>query len=283
MDEQKLEKLAINLSGLMKGTDFSPQNCYDQLKGLFQSQKDFFLRLDKNILFKLIIYVYSYKNTKSFDLARKIMNNLFFAKLFQYNDQLFSEECDECRGNGYETCGHCGGDGDMECSHCDGTGELTCGDCNGSGEFDGEKCDECDGKGEVECYNCQGDGKESCDDCDGSGQVDCDVCGGSGMYETDDLSIRTYDICSWDKDLENRCEIYMGSREPVISDVKFSEPDKKNIIVLDYEDTKLFTEETDEDNFPDSSMLYCLAKDDEVRLLFSGMFKVKYKNTSDQW
>lgn len=284
MDDQKIEKFAKNIAGLLPENVVTPQDCHDKLKRIFNNQRDFFSRFDPKLLLKTIIYVYSFKKTNGFDLARNILNNLFFAKIFKYNGDNFVEECENCDGNGYVDCDYCGGRGDYQCDECEGSGELTCKVCDGSGEIEGERCDECDGRGVTSCDYCEGDGRQSCNDCNGNGSQDCDSCDGNGEVKTNDLAVTTYQICCWDKELKDKCELYEGEKTPVISDEDFDSI--SDYIILGMEDNdRLFTEETDESNLPEMDMLYCLAYDDEpkIRLLSGSHFGLIFRNLTDSW
>ncbi|MFX0126103.1 MAG: hypothetical protein ACFFAE_20950, partial [Candidatus Hodarchaeota archaeon] len=49
--------------------------------------------------------------------------------------QTFTQQCDECFGDGIFPCPLCGGSGGAICKKCDGTGKRECKECKGTGIF----------------------------------------------------------------------------------------------------------------------------------------------------
>lgn len=251
--EMKLRSLSKKLEGLMQH-NARPQHIYPTLVGLIKSQPDYFKLFDVKFLIELIFYIYSFKETGDFILGKKMVDNLFFASFLVPSDKNHVEGCDSCGGDGVENCSECDGTGNIECDNCDNNGEEECYECDGEGwescdtcdgtgeDEEGNECNECGGSGEVTCdvcnrkgkitcNVCDGDKDISCNECQGNGYFTCSECYGSGDLETDELLYDVYEICSWSKDLYNRCELLCNTDRPTISSEDY-DPLKDDFILL---------------------------------------------------
>jgi hypothetical protein len=238
MDNNKLKKLAVNLSEIMEGQFNTPQKTFDEFQVIYQNQKEYFSRFSSSDLIKLIFYIFSYKETGGMKLADNILNNLAFASLFYTSGNYYHDTCDNCEGNGYERCDECNGHGEVDCSTCD-----------GSGEDDGEPCYDCQGDGQVMCNNCGGDGDINCSDCDGEGDI-----------ETDRLELEHYQICTWDSGIKTQCELEEGTKEPAMSEYDFDRL-RDEYIILSQSDLNAELR-----NFVEIDEVYCLSYSDELKL-----------------
>jgi len=272
MDEKKLKRLAITLTDYLDGSD-NPTDIYNQLSRIWKSQDQYFRHLKNETLFKLMFYVISLKKTGNFNFAEKMLNNLFFAGLFKTSGNNYSTECETCNGDGREECGWCSGDGRIDCDVCDGRGAVDCEECGGDGEDEyGEKCGECAGVGEVDCSNCAGEGRIDCGECDGSGSDVCSTCDGEGVIETEEYIVDFYQICSWDQDLKNKCELWEGTKTPVLSVNEFYDMEDQ-MIILDYNEEDHFEFQGSVEDDPDFGKVYCARTDDEPTLHKSSSMK----------
>lgn len=278
MDE-KIKKLASKIDGMFPSTDLSAQDIYTHLTSVMENQKDYFRHIKQPDIIKLVVYLYSLHKTGKYELGDKILNNLSFLILLQKTDDNYIKDCDECGGGGNVTCDSCDGDGENECSECDGTGEVTCSECDGNGVDDeGNSCDECNGKGKVECDYCDGNGQVSCDTCGGDGSETCRECEGNGEIETSDVYYSMYHVCSWDKTLNNLCEINVDTLNPVCNDNNI-EDYHENMITL-YEDNQHTENETFDDDI-DSSEFYCIEYSDEPLLQRHSNMKIYIEDGED--
>jgi len=272
MNEEKLQKLAIKISDLIKDSS-SIQRVYEQMTKVFNKQKIFFDHFSRENLIKIIFYVYSYKTTKDFALATSILNNLFFAGLYNNTGDEYVENCGDCDGYGEVSCDYCSGDGQIECGDCSGTGQMDCEECDGEGTIDDDgdevECHDCSGRGTIECDTCGGDGYERCQECVGSGNKECEECSGKGSIDTDESQVTFYSICSWDKELKDKCELWEDTRTPVMSHEEFSNSDKILILKIDTEGHYGFGDEA-----PDEEMVYCSSVDDEPRLFINTKMEI---------
>jgi hypothetical protein len=270
MDE-KLKKLAVKVEGLIKAFS-TPQETYDSLTELARKQKEYFMYLGEVNFVKLAICIYSLKETKRFDLADKLMDNLMFAELVSTENNQYSYTCDECGGDGYTDCGECDGRGKVECNNCEGKGEITCTECDGDGRQMGdgewEDCESCDGEGETQCEYCDGEGDIECEYCDGNQQVQCDSCDGEGEIDSDtDVVYSTFTIVTWNKDIQNTCELKEGLVEPAMSEYDFDRL-RDEYITLFFEDTMHGPL-----NIVENEM-YCVDYGDEPQLAFTSSMHV---------
>jgi len=216
---EKLQKLATKMVGLFKEGEFnSPQECFDLFKVIYKQQYDYFRQLSPDGIIKLVLYIYSLKNTGNFKLAEQILNKLGFASLFITQGNVYEISCDNCGGEGYYNCDNCDGNGNVECNTCDGEGRTE--------EEDNEwvDCDECGGNGEVYCDQCGGGGTQNCGECDGS-----------GILETSELEYEYIVIATWNNDIKNACELRAGTLEPILSEYDIDTL-RDNYIILGHQD-----------------------------------------------
>ena len=238
MDE-KLQRLATKIVGLIKGELENPQDCFEKFAIVYKSQYDYFQNFEPSNLLKLIFYIYSFKNTGNFKLAESLLNKSSFATLFRMDSDYYEE-----------TCNHCGGDGNIRCDVCGGSGTIECGDCDGSGEdAEGESCDYCQGGGDVECPECGGTGDFTCITCDGSGGI-----------ETSEHPYYFYFIITWNTFIKNRCELESGTMTPALSEYDFDRLQDDYIILGYDEDHAEFRSRVQSNEY------YCTTYNDEPEL-----------------
>lgn len=271
---EKIKKLAVKIEGLVN-TFGTPQDTYDNLTEIARNQQDYFKYLGESNFVKLAIYIYSLKETKRFDLADKWINNLMFAELVTTENEQYSYTCDECGGDGYIDCGECNGRGKVECNNCEGNGEITCPDCDGDGRQMGdgewEDCESCDGEGETECEYCDGEGETECEYCSGNQQVQCEYCDGNGEVDSDtDVVYTTFTIVTWNKDIQNACELKEGLVEPAMSEYDFDRL-RDEYITLFFDDTLHGPLNVVENE------MYCVDYSDEPNLVFTQRMHVDLK------
>jgi hypothetical protein len=236
----KLKRLAKNISELLPDNPKSPQNVFDSFSNnVYESQKDYFNALGSDSIIKIILYIYSLKETGEFKMGDNMINRLSFASLF-FTSGNYSQI----------TCDSCGGDGVVECDYCNHNGLASCEECGGDGtDSDGEECGDCGGQGEVYCNNCGGDGGITCSSCDGTGEV-----------ESDEVEYNYSYICTWNNEIKNLCELNEGTQEPAMSEYDFDRLSDDYI-------TLFYTEEAAElRNFVDTNVLYCISYLDEPKL-----------------
>lgn len=244
---EKIKNLAIKLSGLIKGDVESPSDVYSQLKEIMKKQSSYFTQLNKidnSLIIKLIFYIFSLKNSKDFKLGENMLNKLFFASFFTTEGDFPVVRCQDCRGDGYIPCNNCGG-----------SGKETCQECNGNGEFyleDGER---------IPCNECDGDGEIGCGDCNGNGDNICHMCNGAGDIDDEQKFVYTiYDICCWNTNVKNRCELTINTDEPSFNYENFEDVLKYSLVLDHREENGEF-----KDN-PITDVYYCFGLDDEPTL-----------------
>jgi hypothetical protein len=271
---EKIKKLAVKVEALVKyfGT---PQDTYDDLVKLAKNQKDYFIYLGEANFVKLAIYIYSLKETKGFELADKWINNLAFAELVTTENNKYTYTCDECGGDGYTDCSECSGRGKVQCNNCEGKGELECPECDGDGRQMGdgewEDCESCDGEGETECEYCDGEGDITCDYCNGDQQTQCENCDGQGEIDSDtDVVYSTFTIVTWNKDIQDACELNEGIVEPAMSEYDFDRL-RDEYIILFFDDTLHGPL-----NILENEM-YCVDYSDDPNLVFTQRMHVDLK------
>jgi len=228
-DSKKFVKsTAKSLEGLIKGDSVTVEKIYKKLIDLIKDTEEFFFDLEPDFLLNLTIYIFSLKKTGNFDLGDKILKNICFASFICPTGEFRLEECDSCDGIGIEYCSECDSDGNVDCYKCDGNGHIDCNTCGGFGSIQDENSDEDD----IDCPNCSGEGKESCDYCDGDGVISCTECGGDGRttchncdgggeIETTDSVCDMYDVCFWDKNMYDRCELTLNTLETTFTSEEF--------------------------------------------------------------
>ena len=217
MDE-KIKKTATKLQGLVKHYDGPPGEVYYDVRKIAETQSEYFFHLGADNIIKLTLYIYSLKKTGDLKLGEKMINNLSFIQLLTTENKSTIQECKSCDGMGETPCKICKGIGAIECSRCDGSGEVSCEWCD---YHDMEECEECDGRETVDCTRCNGSGAVDCRACN-SGQEVCETCGGEGGIESEDeVSYEIYFIATWNKQIQDLCELRAESLEPVMSLTQF--------------------------------------------------------------
>ena len=66
----KLKRLAKNISELLPDTSKSPQQVFDLFAGrIYDSQEDYFRALGGEAIVKIVLYIYSFKETGDFKMG----------------------------------------------------------------------------------------------------------------------------------------------------------------------------------------------------------------------
>ena len=217
MDE-KIKKIASNLQDLVSHYD-NPGEVYYDIRKIAETQSDYFYYLGPDNIIKLTLYIYSLKKTGDLKLGEKMINNLSFVQLLTTENKSTIKECESCDGSGMESCEKCKGTGSIECPTCEGDGEVSCEWCD---DYDGEECDECLGSETMNCSNCKGSGEVYCPSCRREGETVCETCGGEGEIESEDeVSYEIYFIATWNKQIQDLCELRTETLEPVMSLTQF--------------------------------------------------------------
>ena len=236
----KLKRLAKNISELIPDNPKSPQEVFDSFGArIYESQKSYFEAIGGDSIIKIVLYIYSLKETGEFKMGDDMINKLSFASLFYTSGNYRHTECSNCEGSGSVNCDYCSHDGLIDCEECGGDGINS----------DKDECGECNGQGQVYCDNCGGDGNITCSDCDAVGEV-----------ETDELEYTYSYICTWNNEIKNMCELNEGTTEPAMSEYDFDRLSDDYI-------TLAYTEEAAElRGFVDTNVLYCVSYLDEPKL-----------------
>jgi hypothetical protein len=236
---EKLQRLAAKMVGLFPEDFKSAQECYDQFRVVYKKQFEYFSNFEPSNTLKLVLYIYSLKNTGNFKLAENILNKSGFASLFIMEPDYYQTECDDCSGEGSFRCDYCYGNGTIDCQTCDGSGTVSCDTCGGDGQVEegGEKveCDECAGSGEVTCDECGGSGNDECNHCGGDGHENCSTCDGDGQVETNEHQYQYYVMVTWNSFIKNKCELESGTMTPALSEYDFDRL-RDEYIVLGYDE-----------------------------------------------
>jgi len=236
---EKLQRLSAKMVGLFPENFKSAQECYDEFRFVYKKQFEYFSNFEPSNILKLVLYIYSLKNTGNFKLAENILNKSGFASLFIMEPDYYQTECDECGGDGQFRCEYCGGDGSIECNKCIGNGTVSCDRCGGDGQVEEEgeelECDSCYGSGEIGCDECGGSGKEECEQCDGDGSENCSTCDGDGQSETNEHEYKYYVIITWNSFIKNKCELESGTMTPALSEYDFDRL-RDEYIILGYDE-----------------------------------------------
>jgi hypothetical protein len=218
MDE-KIKKTATKLQGLVKHYD-DPGEVYYDVRKIAESQSDYFQYLGPDNVIKLTLYIYSLKKTGDLKLGEKMINNLSFIQLLVTNNEPSIKECKSCDGSGMERCERCKGSGLIECPTCDGDGEVSCEWCD---DYGMEECEECNGSETMNCNSCAGSGEVYCPSCGGAEETVCETCGGEGdITSEDEVSYEIYFIATWNKQIQDFCELRAETLEPVMSLTQFT-------------------------------------------------------------
>lgn len=266
--EDKLYKIALKVSKFIKSDEIDTI-LQEFIKFIRRSESysPYFISMDYNHLFKIVIYLYSIKNNSP-ELINKILNNLEFISFIitQKKAHIDSCEmcndgqiiCDNCGGAGYDSCDNCNGSGELECGYCDGDGTSVCPNCEGSGEINDQACSECNGSGQVKCEDCIGTGGTECDDCDGSGDISCNWCGGDGrltcdycegsaeVESEDEVDYDDYFIASWNPKLNKIAKDLIELEKPFMDVDEFFEK-YDDFVVLSSKEDHGDLEELDDD------------------------------------
>ena len=272
----KIKRLAKNITELLTNTE-TPQETYYSLLKVLKKQKDYFQHMSPDNVIKLLFYCYSYGQTKSFEQADKMLNNIGFAVLFNNSGDYHREECGDCSGNGEVDCNYCDGSGNVECDECSGTGEVECDYCEGEGtdiDENGETvtCPECNGKEEITCPECHGNGEVSCDSCS-NGKETCEYCDGNGEVETEDYEYERYFIVTWDKYIKERCEYTESDSDIAMSEYDFDRFRDK------YVKLKIEDDWVEFDNWVEVNEIYCSYYNDNPKMYLTN--DMELNTTSD--
>jgi hypothetical protein len=233
---EKLQRLSAKMVGLFPENFKSAQECYDQFKVVYKKQFEYFANFEPSNTLKLVLYIYSLKNTGNFKLAENILNKSGFASLFIMEPDYYQTECGDCGGDGQFRCDVCFGDRTVECRDCGGEGTVDCETCDGNGEDEeGLPCAECQGGGTISCQTCDDRGVEECHNCDGEGYHTCEECDGDGQVETSEHSYQYYVIITWNSFIKDKCELESGTMTPALSEYDFDRL-RDEYIVLGYDE-----------------------------------------------
>ena len=273
----RLKRLSTKLVKQFPVKEFNdPQETYTMFSDIYIEHKDFYKTFNPEDIIKLVIYIYSYKNTKDFDYGDKILNNLAFSDLLLITEKEHIATCNECNGNGGWECESCGGGGEVDCDTCEGDGTVSCETCNGYGtvEKNGEEvdCDECYGIGEVTCDGCAGQRSFQCDTCKGTGNETCDYCEGDGEYISDESEYDLYTIACWDKDMNDACEQSEGTPYGAFTYDYFLNRFERYIILNIENNHERLNDDLEMDK------MYATSYDDNPRLFISGQKTLKIFN-----
>jgi hypothetical protein len=217
MDE-RIKKVAQKLQKSIKNYD-NVGFVYQGVRMIAMDQTDYFLHFGPDFLIKLTLYIYSLKKTGDLKLGEKMINNLSFIQLLVTDNEPSIKECKSCGGSGMEICDRCKGSGLIECPKCDGDGEVSCEWCDGD---DSEECDECLGEETMNCDKCGGEGGIHCPTCRGESETVCETCGGEGeIVDEYEVVYEIYFIATWNKQIQDLCELRAETLEPVMSLTRF--------------------------------------------------------------
>ncbi len=262
---ERLKNIARKLEGSFTKFD-SLDDLYYRFRGLIKSQPDYFVHLGPDNLIKIVIYIYSYKTTKGFEMGDKAINNLSFAELLVTNNDNYLQPCKYCGADGDVTCNTCNGNLGITCETCDGEGEVPCDYC----EPADEECEECFGEKTVICPDCDGDGETRCPDCDQNGTIQCPECEGEGEVETDEVYCRFWLIATWDKDIKNTCELNVGTTKPIMSETDFLNMENEFIKLSSWDGHDFLNVEPQK--------MYCINYSDEPALRLTQDYMLIYPN-----
>ena len=217
MDE-RIKKVAQKLQKSIKNYD-NVGSVYQDVRMIAKDQTDYFLHFGPDFLIKLTLYIYSLKKTGDLKLGEKMINNLSFIQLLVTDNEPSIKECKSCDGSGMERCERCKGSGLIECPTCDGDGEVSCEWCD---DYDMEECEECNGSETMNCNSCAGSGEVYCPSCGGAEETVCETCGGEGeIVDEYEVVYEIYFIATWNKQIQDLCELRAETLEPVMSLTRF--------------------------------------------------------------
>lgn len=221
---EKLKNIAMRFEDIIEEYK-TPQEVYNSLMQLVKSQPDYFTIKGPQLIIQLTYLIYSYKNTRGFELGEKMLNDNEFIFVLYSHGHHHEEPCEACFiNNGYVNCDECDGTGELNCDECDGHGTLTCETCYGSGidpeSEDDEECWDCNGSGDRTCWKCNGNEITDCPECV-DGLVNCEECDGVGTTTTDELEYTIEVIMTWDKSLIDVCKETSQTLVPIMSYKEF--------------------------------------------------------------
>jgi hypothetical protein len=217
MDE-RIKKVAQKLQKSIKNYD-DVGFVYQGVRMIAMDQTDYFLHFGPDFLIKLTLYIYSLKKTGDLKLGEKMINNLSFIQLLVTDNEPSIKECKSCDGSGMERCERCKGSGLIECPTCDGDGEVSCEWCD---DYGMEECEECNGSETMNCNSCAGSGEVYCPSCGGAEETVCETCGGEGeIVDEYEVVYEIYFIATWNKQIQDLCELRAETLEPVMSLTRF--------------------------------------------------------------
>jgi len=217
MDE-RIKKVAQKLQKSIKNYD-DVGFVYQGVRMIAMDQTDYFLHFGPDFLIKLTLYIYSLKKTGDLKLGEKMINNLSFIQLLVTDNEPSIKECKSCDGSGMETCERCKGSGLIECPKCEGDGEVSCEWCD---DYGMEECEECNGSETMNCNSCAGSGEVYCPSCKGAEETVCETCGGEGeIVDEYEVVYEIYFIATWNKQIQDLCELRAETLEPVMSLTRF--------------------------------------------------------------
>ena len=217
MDE-RIKKVAQKLQRSIKNYD-DVGSVHQGVRIIARDQTDYFLHFGPDFLIKLTLYIYSLKKTGDLKLGEKMINNLSFIQLLVTDNEPSIKECKSCDGSGMERCERCKGSGLIECPTCDGDGEVSCEWCD---DYDMDECEECNGSETINCNSCAGSGEVYCPSCGGAEETVCETCGGEGeIVDEYEVVYEIYFIATWNKQIQDLCELRAETLEPVMSLTRF--------------------------------------------------------------
>jgi len=217
MDE-RIKKVAQKLQKSIKNYD-DVGSVHQGVRMIAMDQTDYFLHFGPDFLIKLTLYIYSLKKTGDLKLGEKMINNLSFIQLLVTDNEPSIKECKSCDGSGMERCERCKGSGLIECPTCDGDGEVSCEWCD---DYDMDECEECNGSETINCNSCAGSGEVYCPSCGGAEETVCETCGGEGeIVDEYEVVYEIYFIATWNKQIQDLCELRAETLEPVMSLTRF--------------------------------------------------------------
>jgi hypothetical protein len=217
MDE-RIKKVAQKLQKSIKNYD-DVGSVHQGVRIIARDQTDYFLHFGPDFLIKLTLYIYSLKKTGDLKLGEKMINNLSFIQLLVTDNEPSIKECKSCDGSGMERCERCKGSGLIECPTCDGDGEVSCEWCD---DYGMEECEECNGSETMNCNSCAGSGEVYCPSCGGAEETVCETCGGEGeIVDEYEVVYEIYFIATWNKQIQDLCELRAETLEPVMSLTRF--------------------------------------------------------------
>lgn len=275
----KLKKIAFKLQ--KKFAKNTLNETFKNLLDLTKNQQEYFKVYKPDDIVKIGLYIYSLNQTGDYNMGDSMISNCHVGGYFEFNENdFYTEECDECNGNGYENCDSCDGTGEKECSNCDGEGKTECEACDGDGiDEENESCPDCNGTGEITCEECDGEGRYSCNDCGGDGSVNCNECDGKGMIETDKLNYYSTSFLVWDNQLINMFTNSFELEKPMSIQDLFPLENEDLMVIINENQSEA---ELNENVKPDKKYCFHLEKLGNDSLLILGN-KMMIPETPDQY